>query len=183
MRRKGPASQTPRSAAAATGAGRPSPAPLWDRQVNLAPWLVAAGLVAAVLLDYGQLCGDNAEWFRADDGQYVVQNTYVNTGLTSENVRWALFEFHAANWHPLTWMSLQLDSELNTVKDERGNVIKDERGNIKLDAGGFHLTNALLHAAAGVLLMWTLTRMTGNFWRSALVAALFTLHPLRVESV
>jgi tetratricopeptide (TPR) repeat protein len=175
MRHKGPASQTTRPAAAPPGSGRPG-GPAWDRQINFVPWLVAAGLVAAVLLDYGQLCGTDAEWFRADDDEYVVQNKHVNTGLTSENIRWALFEFHSANWHPLTWMSLQLDSEVWTVP------IKGGVGE-RLNPGGFHLTNALLHAAAGVLLMWTLTRMTGNFWRSALVAALFTLHPLRVESV
>jgi tetratricopeptide (TPR) repeat protein len=174
MRHKGPASQTTRPAAAAPGPGRPA-GPARDRQVNFVPWLVAAGLVVAVLIDYGHLFGSDSEWFRADDDEYVVQNKHVNTGLTNDNIRWGLFEFHSANWHPLTWWSLQLDSEI------WGNVEKD--GKRTLDPGGFHLTNALLHAAAGVLLMWTLTRMTGNFWRSALVAALFTLHPLRVESV
>jgi tetratricopeptide (TPR) repeat protein len=158
-------------------AGTPSAErPLWQRQFRLAPLLVALGLVLAVLIDYGTLFGDDAPFFLVDDDEYVVQNPHVNTGLSGENVWWAFIKSYSSNWHPLTWLSLQLDSELFPVKDEKGNLKSDA-------ACGFHLTNALIHAAAGVLLMWTLTRMTGSFWRSALVAALFTLHPLRVESV
>src|SRR5438876_470270 len=82
------------------------------RSFRATPLLVAAGLVVAVLVDYGQLCGKDATWFMADDDQYVFQNKNVNTGLTVNNIRWALTHFHSTNWHPLTWWSLQLDSDL-----------------------------------------------------------------------
>src|SRR5207302_6943159 len=101
-----------------------------------------------------------------DDGDYVGQNRHVQTGLTGSNVRWALTTPHASNWHPLTWWSLQLDSTLFGARP-----------------WGFHLTNFLLHTANVVLLFLVLNRMTGALWRSALVAALFAVHPLRAESV
>jgi tetratricopeptide (TPR) repeat protein len=147
------------------------------------PLLIGIALVAAVFMDYGQLCGNDAEWFRADDSEYIVQNKNVYEGLTQENVWWGLTRYHSANWHPLTWWSLQLDSDLWGKHKPDGSIMMTADGKPELNPGGFHFTNALLHAVAGVLLMWTLTRMTGAFWRSALVAALFTLHPLRVESV
>ena len=124
--------------------------------------LVSAVLVAATVLAYSNVV--DCDFVNLDDETYVAKNANVQAGLTGKSLAWAFATTQSANWQPLTWMSLQLDSELNTVKDERGNVIKDERGNIKLDAGGFHLTNALLHAAAGVLLMWTLTRGSWYGW-------------------
>jgi tetratricopeptide (TPR) repeat protein len=81
-------------------------------------------------------------------------------------VWWALTSFHASNWHPLTWWSHMIDWEM--------------WGD---DAGGHHLTNVLLHAAAAVLLFLVLRRLTGSLWPSALVATLFAVHPLRAESV
>jgi tetratricopeptide (TPR) repeat protein len=130
------------------------------------PALVAVGLVIATLVIYGPLLDSRAEFFRLDDSEYVIDNPQVRAGLTSESVAWAFTTFHAANWHPLTWLSLQLDYDL-----------------YGLAPWGYHLTSVLWHAASGVLLLAVLTRMTGSFWASALVAALFTLHPLRVESV
>jgi protein O-mannosyl-transferase len=102
-----------------------------------------------------------------DDPDYVFQNPHVLSGLTAANVSWAFTTFHAANWHPLTWLSLQADASLFGVDS----------------AFGFHLTNDLLHAANVVLLFCVLHALTGALWRSAAVAALFGLHPLRVESV
>jgi protein O-mannosyl-transferase len=101
-----------------------------------------------------------------DDPDYASANPNVRDGLTPAGFVWALTTFHAANWHPLTWLSLQLDASL-------------------LGPGpvGYHLTNLLLHTANVVLLFLVLRRMTGALWRSALVAALFAVHPLHVESV
>jgi Flp pilus assembly protein TadD len=101
------------------------------------------------------------------DADYVVNARHVHAGLTAENVRWAFTSLEAGNWHPLTWLSLQLDTTLY--------------GGLK--PGGFHLTNVLLHTANTLLLFAVLRRMTGLVWHSAVVAALFALHPLQVESV
>ena len=101
-----------------------------------------------------------------DDPAYVLHNPHVNTGLTWENLRWAWQSFEHSNWHPLTWMSHQLDCTL-----------------FGLQPWGHHLTNLLLHAAGTLVLFLVLHRATGLRWRSLIVAALFGLHPLRVESV
>jgi len=89
----------------------------------------------------------------------------VAQGLTLKGIVWA-FSFHAANWHPLTWLSHMLDCQL-----------------YGLHPAGHHLTNVLLHTATVIALFLVLRRMTGALWRSAFVAALFAIHPLRVESV
>ncbi len=85
---------------------------------------------------------------------------------TAGGIAWAFTHIHAGYWAPLTWLSLMLDCQL-----------------YGLNAGGHHLTNVLLHAATAVLLFLVLRRLTGGFWSSALVAALFAVHPLHVESV
>jgi tetratricopeptide (TPR) repeat protein len=112
-----------------------------------------------------------ASFVDLDDFFYVVDNRHVNSGLPGENIAWALTAFHSANWHPLTWLSLQLDA---TIAKAIGGA---------LDPRGFHAVNVLLHAANAVVLFYTLRDLTGSRWRSAIVAALFALHPLRVESV
>jgi tetratricopeptide (TPR) repeat protein len=101
-----------------------------------------------------------------DDPKYVTQNVHVNTGLTWANLRWALTSTEASNWHPLTWMSHMLDCQL-----------------FGLNAAGHHLTNLLLHAFSTMLLFVALRRMTRADWPSLVVAALFGLHPMHVESV
>ncbi len=101
-----------------------------------------------------------------DDNDYVVKNPHVYTGLTLENIKWAFTSFHASNWHPLTWLSHMLDCEL-----------------FGLNPHWHHLTNLLLHIMSTVLLFWMLKRATSLVWPSALVAALFALHPMHVESV
>jgi len=106
------------------------------------------------------------EFVHYDDDRYVTENPHVYRGLTGENVVWAFTTGHAANWHPMTWLSHQLDCRL-----------------FGLNAGAHHMTNVLLHAANTVLLFLVLRRMTGVAWRSGFVAALFALHPLHVESV
>jgi len=101
-----------------------------------------------------------------DESGELFLNAHVNSGLGWQNLRWALFSMEYSNWYPLTWISHMLDYEL-----------------FGKDPWGHHLTNVLLHAANGVLLFLALKRMTGALWRSLIVAALFALHPLRVESV
>ena len=101
-----------------------------------------------------------------DDPVYVYENVHVQSGLTWENIRWAFTNLGAGFWQPLTWLSFLLDSQLFGMRP-----------------GGYHLTSLLLHAANGVLLFLLFKRMTGALWRSALVAALFALHPLHVEPV
>src|SRR5262249_5360852 len=100
-----------------------------------------------------------------DDPEYILENPHVSQ-LTWANVVWAFGTGYGGNWHPLTWLSHMLDGQL-----------------YGLQAGGHHLTSVLMHAVNGVFLFLLLRRMTGATWRSALVAALFALHPLRVESV
>jgi tetratricopeptide (TPR) repeat protein len=101
-----------------------------------------------------------------DDGMYVSENPYVSRGLTVDGIMWALTTDHAANWHPLTWVSHMADVQL-----------------YGLSPGGHHLTNLLLHIANSLLLFGFFYRTTGATGRSAFVAAIFALHPLHVESV
>ena len=124
-------------------------------------WLI---LITAVLLVYWQV-GDH-EFINYDDNVYITDNAQVQKGLTSNGIIWAFTTSHTGNWHPLAWISHMLDCEL-----------------YGLNPGGHHLTNVLLHMANAILLFVVLRWMTGAIWRSGLVAALFALHPLHVESV
>ena len=126
--------------------------------------LVAAGLVLAVIVLYAPVAGH--DFVNFDDGAYVYENAMVRAGLTWEGARWAFDSVHSSNWHPLTWLSHMLDSHF-----------------FGLDAGKHHLVSVLFHAANAALLFTALRWMTGALWPSLLVAALFALHPLRVESV
>jgi Tfp pilus assembly protein PilF len=128
-----------------------------------AAW-ICVGLVVAVLLAYGQVA--EHEFLDYDDGPYVKRNTHVASGFTWEGVRWSFSSFHMGNWHPLTWLSHMLDCEL-----------------FGLDPGSHHLVSVALHAASAVLLFLAFRRMTRSIWPAAFVAAMFALHPLRVESV
>jgi len=101
-----------------------------------------------------------------DDGLYVFENAQITHGVTLESVRWAITHPHGDNWHPLTSFSHMLDVQF-----------------YGLNPGGHHLTNVLLHMATVILLFLVLRKLTGSLWRSAFVAAVFAIHPLRVESV
>jgi len=101
-----------------------------------------------------------------DDPDFVTKNCHVQQGLTADSVRWALTVNYANLQIPLTWLSHILDWQ----------IYRD-------NPAGHHLTNVLLHTANTLLLFLLLRRMTGSLWRSALVAALFALHPLHVETV
>lgn len=124
------------------------------------PFLLFAGTCAA----YAPI-GANG-FVNFDDDLYITDNPAVGAGLSARGVTWAFTTTHASNWHPLTWLSLQLDAQLHGV-----------------DAVGYHITNVLLHALNVLLLYAVWRRMTGQSTASAVVAALFALHPLHVESV
>lgn len=124
-------------------------------------WLLLAGLVWFV---FGRTL--RHQFVAYDDQNYVYENPVVTAGLTANSLLAAFAETHARNWHPLTTISHMLDCEL-----------------FGLDPAGHHLTNVLLHTAAVLLLFPVLSAMTGSIWRSAFVAAVFAIHPLRVESV
>jgi hypothetical protein len=106
------------------------------------------------------------EFIDYDDNQYVYENPAISKGLTLEGVRWAIMHPHGGNWHPLTSLSHMLDCQIYGLKP-----------------GGHHGTNVLFHMATVILLFLVLRQMTGSLWRSAFVAAVFAIHPLRVESV
>jgi Flp pilus assembly protein TadD len=120
------------------------------------------GLVT--LLAYFRTFGHGFVYY--DDDRYVYDNTVVKTGLSLKNLAWAFTTFYFANWHPLTWISYMLDYQL-----------------FGLNAGAEHVVNVILHAASTVLLFLALLTMTLQPWRCALVAGIFALHPLHVESV
>ncbi len=101
-----------------------------------------------------------------DDDIYILNNAHVRAGLTWDTVKWAFTSYDAANWHPLTWLSHALDCQL-----------------FKLNPAGPHYVNALLHAGSAVLLFLLLESCTGLIWPSLMVAGLFALHPVNVESV
>lgn len=128
------------------------------------PALVCALLALAVLVVY--LPVTSFDFINYDDPYYVYDNPQVRGGLTWQGVLWAVTEAHAANWHPLTWLSHMLDCQL-----------------FGLNPGWHHLTNVLFHTANSILLFLWLRSLTQAFWRAAFVAALFALHPLHVESV
>ena len=121
-------------------------------------------LLLAVALVFSQTV--RFEFVNFDDHVYVYENLHIQNGVTPQGFVWTLTSFYAANWHPLTWLSHMLDVQC-----------------YGLWAGGHHLTNVLLHALSVSVLFLVLRQMTGRLWPSALVAALFAIHPLHVESV
>jgi tetratricopeptide (TPR) repeat protein len=139
----------------------------WKAQLkNLFSRPLILGLLLAVVTLLVYWPARKFDFLGYDDPLYFTQNVHVLNGLTWRNVGWAFTTGDAANWHPLTWLSLMLDAEIF--------------GN---QPAGPHLVNLLFHAANAVLLFVLFRRLTAAIFRSALVAALFALHPLHVESV
>ena len=101
-----------------------------------------------------------------DDTKYLTSNWNIKAGLTKESIVWAFSTSYASNWHPVTWLSHMLDYEL-----------------YGMEPFGHHLTSLIFHITNTLLLFGVLLKMTGALWRSGLVAVLFALHPLNVESV
>jgi protein O-mannosyl-transferase len=128
----------------------------------------AAAVCGLLLLAVGLVFGQTVryDFINFDDTVNVYLNPHVTGGLTVEAAKWAFAERYAESWVPMTTISHMLDCQF-----------------YGLNAGGHHLTNVLLHAATAVLLFLVLRQMTGRLWPSAFVAAVFAVHPLRVESV
>lgn len=121
-------------------------------------------LLVAVLTVFGQTV--RHDFVNFDDDQYAYDTPNPSRGLTLRGVVWAFTHRQCGNWHPLTGISHGLDYQV-----------------YGLWAGGHHLTNVFLHAASAIVLLLVMQRMTGALWPSALVAAVFAIHPLHVESV
>ena len=132
-----------------------------DRRITFA---VCIFITVSIWLVFGQTL--NHEFINFDDDRYVYQNAEVSSGLTVEGLKWFLTHSHAHLWHPLTTLSHMLDCQIYGLKP-----------------GGHHFTSVVLHNVAAVLLFLVLYRMTAHLWRSAFVAAIFAVHPMRVESV
>jgi tetratricopeptide (TPR) repeat protein len=130
-------------------------------------WLAVGmclALAALTSLVFGQTLWH--DFINYDDPRYVYENTKITGGVSISGIAWAFTHIHSLNWHPLTTISHMLDCQLYGLK-----------------AGWHHFTNVGLHTLGAILLLLALQQMTGAIWRSAFVAAVFAIHPLRVESV
>ena len=128
------------------------------------PILVSIFLASIIWAVFGQTI--HFDFVNYDDDTYVYQNPIIAPGLHWHGIAWVFTHRLCSNWHPITWVSHMLDCQL-----------------YGLHADGHHLTNVLLHAAAAITLFLWLQKLTGKIWRCAFVAAVFAIHPLRVESV
>lgn len=126
--------------------------------------LILLGLTLCCWLIFGQT--RSFQYLTYDDRDYVYGNPHVSGGITADSVAWAFLHSHAANWHPLTWISHMFDCEL-----------------FGLDGGAHHYINLLFHVANTLLLFLALRLYTGYTLRSGMVALLFAVHPQHVESV
>ncbi len=127
-------------------------------------YLIIIFLTIACLAAFGRIAGN--EFINFDDNIYITENNHIRSGLNAESIKWAFSSFVSKNWHPLTWLSLMLDYSL-----------------FGTHSGGYHLMSLLLHIGSVIFLFLFLNKTTQSPWRSAFAAALFALHPLRVESV
>ena len=131
---------------------------------------ICAGLIAITWAVFGQTF--HHQFINYDDPLYVLDNAHVRAGLTWRGIAWAFTHVHSQNWHPLTTISHMLDCQLFGV-----------------NPGPHHLVNVFFHSIAAALLFILLAQITGGpsrtggIWLSGFVAAVFAIHPLRVESV
>src|SRR5437868_2437766 len=132
-----------------------------DRRITIP---VCIFLTAIVWVVFGQTLGH--DFVNFDDDRYVYENPEVSRGLAIDGLEWRLTHSHASLWHPLTTLSHMTDCQIYGLK-----------------AGGHHFTNVVLHNIGAVLLFLVFRGMTGCIWRSAFIAAIFAVHPMRVESV
>ena len=126
--------------------------------------LICVSLIVLTTAAFWQV--KNNDFINYDDDVYVYQNKFIEDGLNYKSIIWAFSTTHNNNWHPLTWLSHLLDCQFYGITP-----------------AGHHVTSLLLHLANVVLLFLVWQRMTGALWPSAMLAALFALHPLHVESV
>jgi protein O-mannosyl-transferase len=101
-----------------------------------------------------------------DDQAYITENSHIQSGLSLDGIHWAFSTRYADLWNPIVWLSFMLDYQF-----------------YGLNAGGYHITNLILHILSVLMLFWLFNRMTKKIWPSAFIAAVFALHPLHVESV
>jgi protein O-mannosyl-transferase len=148
------------NAAQEAGSGARAPLGWLEKQTFLLAFL----LLGATMAVYGAV--KQLSFVSYDDREYVTRNLQVQTGLDWDTVQWAFTTTDADNWHPLTWLSHALDCQL-----------------FGLNSGAHHETNLFLHSLNVLLLFLVLQRATGYTLRSSMVAALFALHPINVESV
>jgi protein O-mannosyl-transferase len=132
-----------------------------SRRITVVIYLFLAGISLAV---FSQTV--RHDFVNFDDDLYIYNTPAIQAGLTITGIAQAFVSPHAGNWHPLTTISHMLDCQL-----------------YGLNAGGHHATNVVLHTIAALLLFCVLRQMTCAIWKSAIVAALFAVHPLHVESV
>ena len=127
-------------------------------------YLIAVLLIVVSFIAFGRILGN--DFIDYDDYDYITNNNHIKSGFTTESIKWAFTAVVASNWHPLTLLSHMLDWSL-----------------FGANASGHHLINLLLHIGSVLFLFFFFEKATKNLWSSAFVAALFALHPLRVESV
>src|SRR2546423_2645043 len=127
-------------------------------------FVLSLALILLTVLAY--LPVRNNAFINFDDNQYITGNAQVKAGLSWETATWAFTTYDAANWHPLTWLSHALDYQL-----------------FGLNPAGHHFVSVLLHGLNAVLLFFVLQSLTGFTWRSLMMATVFAVHPLNVESV
>jgi hypothetical protein len=126
--------------------------------------LISVALIFMTVIVYSQSA--SLSFSGPDIGDYITHNDHVISGLNVESIKWAFTTFHAANWHPLTWLSHMTDCQL-----------------FGLNSGSHHIVNVAFHLINIILLFFLLCILTGEVWRSAFVAAFFAIHPIHVESV
>jgi tetratricopeptide (TPR) repeat protein len=127
-------------------------------------YFIIVFLIVFSLIAFGRILGN--DFVNFDDEIYITKNQHVQEGINSQTIKWAFASVVSSNWHPLTLLSHALDWQL-----------------FGASASGHHLINLLLHIGSVLILFLLLNKSTNAMWASALVAALFALHPLRVESV
>ncbi|MBN1364330.1 MAG: tetratricopeptide repeat protein [Syntrophaceae bacterium] len=127
-------------------------------------YLIVILLIIVSFIAFGRIAGN--DFINSDDDQYITENNHIKSGLNEESIKWAFTTIHFTYWHPLTWLSHMLDWSL-----------------FGTDASSHHLVSLFLHIGAVLFLFLFLKKATNNILPSFFAAALFALHPLRVESV
>jgi len=132
--------------------------------INKHKYIIIVCLIVFSIIAFGRII--NNDFINFDDPKLITENNHVQNGINMESIKWALSDSHAEYWHPLTWLSIMVDWRL-----------------FGANPSGHHLVSLLLHIGTALFLFLFLNKATKNLWSSAFVAAIFALHPLRVESV